>query len=406
MKKMRKMNRNIGFFAIFLVFFYGVLMIVAGGALVKWMLFDFVSFIKVFLGFAFLIGCMTGVIFVLGIALPKMAELIGWVNEKTKEKNQFSWHHKYAMLIFICVVSTPLIYTVINKGFDYSMFRLGRDFKIFHSLNFHVKFSIILYELILGLFIGLVLNIFKAEKSIEEIKAEYRNFGLIEKFAVSLALMIFLLLDLTVSDAALFGFSDEGKFLLSILSVTVAYWYIKMSDGIEQSDAKRSYAAKLIPLLVVVYLIIAPSSIESHYSLIRAALTEKNDEKMQQKLLESLKRSAYDAFVLTERDVMTQVEPYRYMPTLDEAGNVVIKVTHECTPEAIYHYSHFTNSNYYDLIKDEVASLERLSRSTGAYTDEVKQACFKELNTVWVQRRSQAMKAVFSTACNQKLIAC
>ena len=87
---------------------------------------------------------------------------------------------------------------------------------------------------------------------------------------------------------------------------------------------------------------------------------------------------------------------------MDAKGNLEIKITHECTPQAIYFYSYFTNSNYYDLIKDEVAHLERL----GSYTDEVKQSCFKELNTVWAQKRSLAMKSVFVNACTQRLIAC
>jgi hypothetical protein len=376
------------------------------GSLVKLVLFDFFAFIKGFLGFGFIVGCLIGVLIVGTFFFTKIVEFLELINEKSKQEIQSSWHYKHSTLIFFSVLFSTLIYAVIDEGLGNSINRIGDVFSSFQSLNSHIKISIILYEMTLGLALGVVLNFFKEalfkDKPLEDIKEDYATLGVIGKVAIPFALMILLSLDLMVSDAALqkFRFTEQGKFLLANIALVVAYIYLKKQDGVDLNEKQNKNAFVVISLLTLAYLMISPSSVEHHYSSIREALTERREDELQKKLKESLKKVAYDSIVLTERELMTEVQPYRYLPTVDAKGNFEIKVKYECIPQAIYLYSSFTNSNYYDLIKDEVANLERLS----SYTDEDKQACFKELNTVSVQRRSQVIKSVLINACNQRLI--
>lgn len=401
------MKRTDAFFALLVAIFNLALIALGLGWLIKGALFNFEEFIQGFLGFALVVGCLTALVVAASNVFPKLAEFLEWLNEKSKEKSFFTWHQRHASLIFLSVMLAPLIYTASDVGLSSLLSRLNWDLDKFNLLNSHIKISIILYEVTLGLVIGVVLNFFKnslaKDKSLQDISDEYASYGLIAKISIAFAVMVCLSLDLMVSDAALlrYRFSEEGKFLLSAIALAVAYSYLKKNDGVDVFESK-SYALRLIPILAITYLVISPSSLESHYSSIRASLTETSNEKMQKQLYDALKKNSYDSIVLTERELMTDVNPYRYMPFMDAKGNLEIKITHECTPQAIYFYSYFTNSNYYDLIKDEVAHLERL----GSYTDEVKQSCFKELNTVWAQKRSLAMKSVFVNACTQRLIAC
>ena len=90
------------------------------------------------------------------------------------------------------------------------------------------------------------------------------------------------------------------------------------------------------------------------------------------------------------------------MPYIDKDKNMQRFVDFQCVPQAIYLFSRFTNSDYYDLTKAEVALIERL----GSYTDEVKQQCYQQLNQTWFQERSLAIKRVFINSCNQRLLAC
>ena len=401
------MKKNSVYLALFVAFISFAFVALLFGGIVKLALDDFYGLLKGFIGFAVFALGFIAILILSSFLINKFTELVSGINETTQNGFLDEWHQKNWFIVFIFALFTPIIYSLLNEGASYFLHELYMNYVSFQNLNAHVKISILMYAVIVGLLIGVVLEVFKnvyfADKSISEILEKYSRIGLIPNVVIAIFLSVALLMsyELMSTELAVRYFHKTTIYILSLVSLFISYLYLFINDA-KQSSEKSYIIAKMLPLLFIAYIVISPKSESSHYSEMRTALEENETAKLQSKLYEAIKNASYDSMRFSERSIVTHVEPYKYMPYIDKDKNMQRFVDFQCVPQAIYLFSRFTNSDYYDLTKAEVALIERL----GSYTDEVKQQCYQQLNQTWFQERSLAIKRVFINSCNQRLLAC
>jgi hypothetical protein len=401
------MKKNNIFAALFVVVVNFALIALLFGGIVKLALEDFYGLLKGFTSFAVITLGLFAILILVSIIFNKFTNLVKGVNEITQKGFLSEWHQKNWFLVFLFVLMTPIIYVLSDEGISYFFHELHMNFESFQQLNAHVRLSILMYVGIVGLLIGVIIKVFKnvyfADKKISNFFENYSRIGLVPNVGIAISLTVALLMshDLMSTELAVRYFHKTTIYILSLVSLFICYLYLCINDN-TQSIIKSNFVTKLIPLLFIAYIVISPKSESSHYSEMRTALEENETEKLQSKLYEAIKKASYDSMRFSERSIVSNVEPYKYMPYLDKDKTIKRFVDFECVPQAIYLFSNFTNSNYYDLIKAKVTIVEGL----GSYTDEIKQQCFNQLNQTWFQSRSLAIKTVFINSCNQRLIAC
>ena len=313
--------------------------------------------------------------------------------------DSMAWHQKHWKIFLYATLLVPYLIGVISDGgIQYSYSQIAFDFVYLSNLHAHVKFSLFVYLLIVGLVTTVLLNVYFKDNTWEDLEGKYAELGLALKIGVLVLIVIYEAMVVFLHGMKISLYFGSTSIILGSLPLLFSYVYLKYRDSTRDALDDSISLIKLTSIFFIIFIIIKPHSIESAYEEMRDSLKNIDDSKMQKLFHEAIKRTSYDSIIVSEREIMLSVQPYNYKLTnskINPVGSI-------CQPHALYLYSKFTNSDYYDVVKLLSATNARI----GSNMDKDAKECFDELNNNWFQQRSLAIKTVFINSCNQRLIAC